>query len=168
MLNEIEAKISYNVNDIKIAVMYIINNIKKVWKIFPIISIIIIGLVFYGMTMGFENYIYALILICVILGILLYVFLYNKPISSYINFYKNRKESSYIFSEKGIQLVNGDGHKNFDWSLFVDAYDIPSAFILSDEKMIYYIFPKRCFNNLTDIEEMKKLLLSKNKNYKVF
>ena len=120
------------------------------------------------MTMGFENYIYALILICVILGILLYVFLYKKPISSYINFYKNRKESSYIFSEKGIQLVNGDGHKNFDWSLFVDAYDIPSAFILSDEKMIYYIFPKRCFNNLTDIEEMKKLLLSKNKNYKVF
>lgn len=168
MSNEIEVKISYDVYDIKKAIIYIINNVKKVWKILPLIGIIIIGLVFYGVTKGFENYIYVLILICVILGILLYVFLYKKPINSYIDFYKNRKEAIYIFSEKGIQLINEDGQKNFDWSLFIDVYDIPSAFILSDEKMFYYIFPKKCFNNLTDIEELKTLLSSKSKNYKVF
>lgn len=159
--NEIKVKISYNDKDIKKSIIYIINNVKKSWHIFPIFIIIIIGILFYGVNNGFENIHYILVTICIAFLMLFYITLYKRPINSYINFYRKKQEGTYIFSEEGICLE--EDQKSYDWSLFVQAYDIPVAFILADAKLNYYIFPKKCFNNLSDIEQLKNLLSEKRK-----
>lgn len=100
------------------AIFYIINNVKRSWKILLTIVIILTVLVIYGITNGFESYLYGLILLCLALIVFFYFIFYKRPINSYIEFYRKRKESIYLFSEKGLQIAGDDGEKLFDWSLF--------------------------------------------------
>lgn len=57
--------------------------------------------------------------------------------------------------------------RSFLTGVYLADFDTPSAFILSDAKMIYYIFPKRCFDNISDLEQIKKLLADKIKKFRI-
>ncbi len=165
MKNEISTKVLCNDTDVKQAIIYIINHVKKSWNVFLIALVIIIGTLIYGINNGFETYLYFILLLCIALVTLFYIIFYQIPIRSYIKFYRKRHEATYIFSEIGILLAD-ENQKSFDWSLFINAYATPTAFVLSDVKMNYYIFPRRCFENSLDMENLEKLLSDKIKNYR--
>ncbi|QNU65306.1 YcxB family protein [Ruminiclostridium herbifermentans] len=165
MKKEISTKILCNDNDVKQAIIYIINHVKKSWKLFLIPSVVIVGILIYGIKNGFESYLYFILLLCIALDIIFYIIFYKMPISSYINFYRKRQEATYIFSELGVQLAD-KSEKSYDWDLFINAYETPTAFILSDVKMNYYIFPRRCFENISDIEILINLLSKKVANFR--
>ncbi|PYG87563.1 YcxB-like protein [Ruminiclostridium sufflavum DSM 19573] len=160
---QIKVKVLCNDEDVKKAVYYIINYVKKSWNIFPVAIIIIIGNIIYGINNGFNNYFLILLTVCLLLTVLLYTILYKRPVSSYLDYYRKRKENTYIFSDEGIQLVNQSDTKIFEWNKFMGFYETPQTFVLSDFKMIYYIFPKRCFNNFSEVEQIEKLFSSKIK-----
>ena len=165
MKNEVSTKILCNDTDVKQAIIYIINHVKKSWNMFLITILIIIGILIYGVNNGFENYLYFILLLCITLDVLFYIIFYKLPINSYIKFYRKRQEATYIFSEIGIQLAD-ENQKSYDWSLFISAYETPTAFILSDVKMNYYIFHRRFFDKTSDIEILSKLLSEKIKNFR--
>lgn len=165
MKKEIRTEVLCNDTDVKQAIIYIINYVKKSWYIFIITFVVIFGTLIYGINNGFKNSLYFILLLCIALIILLYIIFYTIPIRSYIKFYRKRQEATYIFSEIGVQLSD-ENQKSFDWSLFINAYETPTAFILSDIKMNYYIFPKRCFENSSDIQIIEELLIGKIKNFR--
>ena len=165
MKNEVSTKILCNDTDVKQAIIYMINHVKKSWNMFLITIVIIIGVLIYGINNGFENYLYFILLLCIALDILSFIIFYKIPINSYIKFYRKRQEATYIFSEIGVQLAD-ENQKSYDWSLFINAYETPTAFILSDVNMNYYIFPRRFFEKTSDIEILEKLLSENIKNFR--
>ncbi len=88
MKKEISIKVLCNDTDVKQAIIYIINNVKKSWYIFLITFVIIFGTLIYGINKGFKNSIYFILLLCISLIILFYIVFYKMPISSYIKFYR--------------------------------------------------------------------------------
>ena len=73
-----------------------------------------------------------------------------------------------IFLFRGyIKVIGEEIQSTFSWSLFKKAYSIPSAFLYYDNNKFMYVFPKRCFSNNKDIEQLEILAQKSIKAYKI-
>jgi hypothetical protein len=164
----IEVKISYCDKDIKQAMFYIINHIYRLWVVVLCSILVVLGILFYGISKGFDDYLFGLTFVFAFITLLFDGFCYQRPINGYISFYRKRKGGKYIFSENDIKAIGEEIQSTFIWSVFKKAYDIPSALVFIDENRFMYIFPKRCFDNLADIEQLQQLMSSNIKSMKVY
>lgn len=96
MKKEICIKVLCNDTDVKKAVIYLINHVKKNWYIFLVIFSIILATVIFGINNGFQNFLYFILLLCFALTILFYIIFYIVP-NSYVKFYRNKQQATYFF-----------------------------------------------------------------------
>ena len=164
----VEVGINYCDKDVKQAISYIINKLYKIWFILICISAVILSMLIYGYIYGFSSYLKGQTIVFTVCGFLFYVIYYQIPVNRYVAFYRKRKGGTYTFSDQDIKIVGEEVQSICAWSIFKKGYDIPNSFLLSDENKFFYIFPKRCFDNVADIEILQQLMLDKIKDFKVY
>jgi len=165
METNIEVKISYNDKEIKNALSNYFSHIYGLQKLaFIYIAIFCIVVIF---SFVYKNYA-PILIIFLIAGSLIYYFFYDGQIRGYIRFYRKRKGGIYQFKNEKV-LITGDEIKTEClWMVFKKGFEIPSAFLLLDDNKFIYIFPKSCFNDIEQIEQLRHLFVDKIPNFKVY
>jgi hypothetical protein len=164
----IEVNISYKNKDIKQAISYIVNHIHKLWVALLCFIIVILEMIIYGFINEVTDYNIGLILVFLFAALIFYGYYFKRPVNGYLKYYEKRKGGQYFFSEDNIKAIGEDIQSTFCWSLFKKAYSIPSAFLFYADNNFIYVFPKRCFINNKDIEQLENLIQKSIKVYKKY
>ena len=156
METSVDVQLIYNEKEIKKAISYFILQVNGI-RIYALLfyPILLLATV---LSLIFNEYA-LLSIVFFICGGVLYQVYYARPIEKYWAFYRKRKGSAYRFCEDKIFAINDDVQCTYMWTVFKKAYETPSAFLLLDDNKFVYIFPKRCFSNMLDVERLRKLFL---------
>ena len=158
MESNVEVKITYEKSEIKKAISYYILWVCNIRTYALVVYPIIIATIILSI-MASE---YELVpIVFVLAGYILYYIYYQRPIDGYLKFYQKRKGGVYCFSNDGVSVVGEEIQIQYVWSVFIKAYEIPSAFLLLDDNKFVYILPKSCFGDNKSIEQIHNLLLQK-------
>jgi len=83
---------------------------------------------------------------------------YVIPLGYQLRTYRNRQMIIYTFSDDHIATWSIEVESKISWPFLKKAHETPAAFLLVDSQDFVHIFPKRCFENETDLEAFRALL----------
>ncbi|WP_348982320.1 YcxB family protein [Desulfosporosinus sp. FKB] len=144
----------------------IINRINRLWVVSACMLIVIVCVSFVEIKNGFSNYYNGLICVFLVTYFIFLVLFYIYPINRYIDVYKLRGDSTFIFTIEKIEIQRKDIQSSCNWSLFNKAFELSKCFALRDTNKALTILPKRSFKSESDIEEFRNILSRKMKVYK--
>lgn len=159
-------KIKYTDKDIRKAIFEIINRIYRLWVVSVCFFIVIGSIFIIEIRNGFSGYYSGLIVVLIFIYLIFLAFYYIYPINRYIDVYKQRRESIFIFTDDNIEVFREDIQSLGKWSLFIKVYELNDYFVLRDKNKALTILPKRSFDTESDIQEFRNILRSKMKIYK--
>ena len=124
---------------------------------FIVYPVIIIGII----LSFIFNYYGILPFAFLFVGFLFHYLYYIRPMERYKTYYRTRKGGTYIFNNANVLVLGEEIQSTVLWSVFKKAYEIPFAFLLVDTNKFIYIFPKNCFDDINDIDKLRRLLTEK-------
>jgi len=158
----IEVKTSYSEKEVRKAISFYIWRIYKL-RTYTIIAYTVMFLAAI-LSLLFSPYsiLTPVLLFC---GLLFHYFYYIRPVESYLNYYRKSKNPTYRFSDEKVLSTSKEIQSTILWTVFKKAYNIPAAFLLTDENKFVYVLPKNCFCSELDIDEFSKMLIRKTVYY---
>lgn len=106
----------------------------------------------------FDLYAALCLAFFLLLAYVLYYLYYQRPIQSYLKYYRSRGDVAYRFTEERLFASHEDAKSACSWSSFKQAYEIPSAFLLIDGNRFVYIIPKSAFYDADMVQQVRELL----------
>ncbi|HEX2947049.1 MAG TPA: YcxB family protein [Clostridia bacterium] len=166
METKVEVDINYNEKETRKVVIYFLNHVNKLWIAFPCFAAVLISIILDAIHKRLAEYSYGLLAVYLIAFLAFYGWFYLRIPNGFVEFYKKRKGGTYTFSDSDVKIVGSEIQSICAWSVFKEAFETPSALLLSDTNKFLYIFPKRCFKSSEDVEELRRILNSKFKKFK--
>ena len=158
MQADVTVNISYNDHEVKKAVAFWLLRINKIRTLFfvayPCLILASLCFFLYGGSI-------VLAIACVLIGVLIHCFFYVRPLAGYKEFYGKRKGGTYTFGETRVLITGAEIESTVAWTMYKKAYETPVAFLLLDDNRFVYVFPKSCFNDMTDMDKLRNLLIRK-------
>lgn len=166
MGNKILVEIKYTDKDIRDAMFEIINRINRLWVVSACMFVVIVCIFFVEIKSGFSSYYNGLICVFIITYLIFLMLIYIYPINRYIDVYKRRGDSTFIFTDEKIEVSRKDVQSSCNWGLFIKAFELSKCFVLMDTNKALTILPKRSFKSESDIENIRNIISRKMKVFK--
>ena len=165
MTAEIEIEVTYHEKEIKKAISFYILRVIGM-RIYAILaySALLVLIIFSLLVIGYA----LLVIVFIISGYILFYIYYQRPVEQYIKAYSMRKSAIYRFCSDRVCITSEDAKSECMWSVFMGAYEIPSAFLLINKNKTATIIPKISITNESDLERFRNLLCEIYPGFKVY
>jgi hypothetical protein len=159
---DIEVNIVYHENEIKKAISFYLLKIKNM-RIYAIVAYAILGLatiasLFYCF---YDSAYLGLPIMFLFIWFIIHYIYYIRPLQAYKEYYMKQKGAMYRFRHDNVFRTNDEAQSTIQWTVYIKAYETTSAFLLIDRNEFICVFPKNCFDSVSDLEDIRRLLITK-------
>ena len=159
-----EVKISYDAREVKKAISCYCLRVRKIRVMMVIVYAVLLAACVIAVVV-YESWVLAGFFVLV--GGMVQYWFYQRPMEGYRKFYASRKGGVYRFEDDEVSVVGDEVRSQFKWSVFMRAYEVPTAFLLVDTNWFVYVFPKSCFAD-AQMDALRGLLKEKFSGFRAY